>query len=55
MSASRSIVIVVPSPFTDDTETLPEADITKMTRRTTAATFQFPPMRDGTPHVPAAG
>ena len=36
----------------DDTETLPEADITKMTRRTTAATFQFPPMRDGTPHVP---
>src|SRR5436190_10337287 len=37
----------------DDTETLPEADITKMTRRTTAATFQFPPMRDATPHVPA--
>ena len=36
----------------DDTETLPEADITRMTRRTTAATFQFPPMRDGTPHVP---
>ena len=36
----------------DDTEVLPEADITAMTRATTAATFQFPPMRDGTPHVP---
>jgi hypothetical protein len=31
---------------------LPEADITKLTRATTAATFDFPPMRDGTPHVP---
>ena len=28
------------------------ADITTMTRHTTAATFRFPPMRDGTPHVP---
>jgi hypothetical protein len=37
----------------DDTETLPEADITRMTRRTTAATFEFPPMKDGTPHVPS--
>lgn len=37
----------------DDTETLPEADITRITRRTTAATFDFPPMKDGTPHVPA--
>jgi hypothetical protein len=36
----------------DDTETLPEADITALTRGTTAATFQFPPMRDGTPHIP---
>jgi hypothetical protein len=36
----------------EDTETLPVADITTMTRRTTAATFRFPPMRDGTPHVP---
>jgi hypothetical protein len=36
----------------DDTETLPEADITKLTRTTTAATFAFPPMRDGTPHIP---
>ncbi|HWW54136.1 MAG TPA: hypothetical protein VNY84_10225 [Acidimicrobiales bacterium] len=36
----------------DDTETLPEAEITKMTRHTTAATFDFPPMRDGTPHLP---
>jgi hypothetical protein len=36
----------------DDTEELPEADITKMTRGTTAATFEFPPMRDGTPHIP---
>jgi hypothetical protein len=38
----------------DDTEVLPEADITKLTRATTAATFDFPPMRDGTPHVPSA-
>ncbi|HEX7521090.1 MAG TPA: hypothetical protein VF441_03425 [Acidimicrobiia bacterium] len=38
----------------DDTETLPEADITAMTRATTAATFAFPPMRDGTPHLPPA-
>jgi hypothetical protein len=38
----------------DDTETLPEADITTVTRGTTAATFSFPPMRDGTPHVPPA-
>jgi hypothetical protein len=37
----------------DDTEVLPEADITKLTRATTAATFDFPPMRDGTPHIPA--
>ena len=37
----------------DDTETLPEADITKLTRRTTAATFEFPPLRDGTPHIPS--
>ena len=36
----------------DDTETLPEAEITAMTRGTTAATFEFPPMRDGTPHIP---
>jgi hypothetical protein len=36
----------------DDTEVLPEADITKITRGTTAATYQFPPMRDGTPHLP---
>jgi hypothetical protein len=36
----------------DDNETLPEADITAVTRMTTAATFEFPPMRDGTPHVP---
>lgn len=36
----------------DDTDVLPEADITTMTRLTTAATFQFPPMKDGTPHVP---
>src|SRR5437588_456384 len=27
----------------DDTETLPEADITALTRRTTAARFDFPP------------
>ena len=39
----------------DDTETLPEADITTMTRTTTAATFAFPPFRDGTPHVPDEG
>jgi hypothetical protein len=38
----------------DDTETLPEADITKITSMTTAATFQFPPMRDGTPHLPGS-
>jgi hypothetical protein len=37
----------------DDNETLPEADITAITRLTSAATFPFPPMRDGTPHVPA--
>lgn len=37
----------------DDTEVLPEADITRMTRGTTAATYSFPAMRDGTPHVPA--
>jgi hypothetical protein len=36
----------------DDTEVLPEADITRLTRTTTAATFEFPPMRDGTPHIP---
>jgi len=36
----------------DDTDTLPEADITRMTRLTTAATFRFPPLRDGTAHVP---
>jgi hypothetical protein len=36
----------------DDTEVLPEAGITELTRGTTAATYQFPPMRDGTPHVP---
>jgi hypothetical protein len=36
----------------DDTEVLPEADITTITRGTTAATYQFPPMRDGTPHLP---
>jgi hypothetical protein len=37
----------------DETETLPEADITKITRLTTAATFTFPDMKDGTPHLPA--
>jgi len=37
----------------EDTETLPEADITALTRMTTAATFRFPSMRDGTPHIPA--
>jgi hypothetical protein len=36
----------------DDTETLPEADITTLTRATGCARFTFPPMRDGTPHVP---
>jgi hypothetical protein len=39
----------------DDTETLPEAEITTITRGTTAATFRFPPMKDGTPHVPERG
>jgi hypothetical protein len=38
----------------DETETLPEKDITKITRMTTAATFAFPDMKDGTPHVPVA-
>jgi hypothetical protein len=38
----------------DDTETLPEADITRITAGTTAATFRFPPMRDGTRHIPEA-
>ena len=37
----------------EDNEPLDEADITKITRMTTAATFEFPPMRDGTPHVPS--
>ena len=37
----------------DDTEVLGEADITKLTRGTTAARYEFPPMRDGTPHIPA--
>jgi hypothetical protein len=37
----------------DDNQTLEEADITKITRMTTAANFEFPPMRDGTPHLPA--
>jgi hypothetical protein len=36
----------------DANETLDEPPITTMTRSTTAATFQFPPMRDGTPHLP---
>ncbi len=36
-----------------DTEVLPEADITRITRGTTAATYQFPPMRDGTPQIPS--
>ena len=36
----------------DETHTLPEKDITKITRMTTAATFSFPDMKDGTPHVP---
>jgi hypothetical protein len=38
----------------ENATTLPEADITKMTRTTTAALFEFPDMRDGTPHVPVA-
>jgi hypothetical protein len=38
----------------DETETLPEADITKITRMTTAATFAFPDMKDGTSHIPAS-
>ncbi|MGE5290897.1 MAG: hypothetical protein ACM3ML_27625 [Micromonosporaceae bacterium] len=38
----------------DDTEVLPEAGITRITRGTTAARFEFPPMRDGTPHIPPA-
>lgn len=37
----------------DDNETLPEADITRIVRGTTCATFEYPPMRDGTPHIPA--
>jgi hypothetical protein len=36
----------------DDTDVLGEADITAITRGTTAATFRFPAMRDGTPHLP---
>src|SRR3546814_11489551 len=36
----------------DSNETLDEPPITTMTRPTTAATFEFPPMRDGTPHLP---
>ena len=36
----------------DETEVLGEAEITAITRLTTAASFKFPPMRDGTPHVP---
>jgi len=36
----------------DDTQVLPEADVTRLTRTTTAATYEFPPMRDGTPHIP---
>ncbi|MEJ5256140.1 MAG: hypothetical protein WHS89_12395 [Acidimicrobiales bacterium] len=39
----------------DDTETLPEPEVTRIVRSTTAATYEFPPMRDGTPHVPAPG
>lgn len=38
----------------EETETLPEADITKITRMTTAATFAFPDMKDGTSHIPAS-
>jgi hypothetical protein len=36
----------------EDNETLPEAEITAVTKMTTAANFAFPAMRDGTPHVP---
>ncbi|WP_067481671.1 hypothetical protein [Actinomadura hibisca] len=36
----------------DDTPVLPEADITRMTAGTTAARHRFPPLRDGTPHIP---
>jgi hypothetical protein len=36
----------------EDNVTLPEAEITTITKMTTAATFDFPPMRDGTPHIP---
>jgi hypothetical protein len=36
----------------DDTEPVGEAEITRMTRGTTAANFRYPPMRDGTPHIP---
>ncbi|MDA8341554.1 MAG: hypothetical protein M0007_04955 [Actinomycetota bacterium] len=36
----------------DANETLDEPDITRVTRGTGAATFAFPPLRDGTPHVP---
>ncbi len=38
--------------ISDETEVWDEALITTMTRGTTAATFTFPPMRDGTPHLP---
>ncbi|MEI7747390.1 MAG: hypothetical protein WCJ28_07605 [Actinomycetota bacterium] len=38
----------------EDTKTLPEADITAITRLTTAANFQYPPLRNGEPHVPDA-
>ena len=37
---------------TTPTRRCEEPPITTMTRGTTAATFQFPPMRDGTPHLP---
>ena len=36
----------------DATEPVPEAEITAMTRGTTAAAHRFPAMRDGTPHIP---
>jgi hypothetical protein len=36
----------------DENVTLPEAEITTITKMTIAANFEFPPMRDGTPHVP---
>ncbi|MGO8869920.1 MAG: hypothetical protein ACLQPH_00695 [Acidimicrobiales bacterium] len=36
----------------DDNETPPEADITAVTRMTTAATFEFASFGDGTTHVP---